>query len=313
MDLSFIQENFQLIAIGGAFTAVLLLSAAIPQIRRKIGVEFTLFPPFIKPYIKFEYGEFLKLISAVPEIATVDEAVTRMVSQRIRTDFSDYGAHLILRYGSSVRFETPRDFDYLVLLIGHSEKEKRRELSEGSSFRSPERAPLVDINYRDYNSFAFALVSGMPYEHSVMYHHSYVSGDLDYLKWLRVLAANINIDRDYMVKTLSERTQVFKDTIDGDLIAGTSYRTIIALYFFASTLVQIPYCQALPPVCRSAQVAPIARPENLLSMISDTRIKQAFQRIYQYYKRELSIGSDFDFEFRSLYETMLTYAKEVLS
>jgi hypothetical protein len=156
------------------------------------------------------------------------------------------------------------------------------------------------------------LVAGMPYEHSVIHHHAYIDGDRGYLNWLRALSSNIIIDRDYLIRALSDRIQEFKDTIDNDLVVGPSYSTVIALYFFASTLIQIPYFQALPSELRSQHITPVALPEHLLRIIADPEIHKTFLKIYQYYKRELSIGTNFHFEIQSAYRTMIEYAQEII-
>lgn len=248
------------------------------------------------------------------EKGTIDDQVNDIVINRLATKFSTYSDYILIRYGSSVRFATkrPKDFDYIVFLIGYDKAESRKEYNEGTLISSTDSKFSVDIHYKDYNSFSFALISGLPYEHGIMYKYKYIAGNQGYLRWLKTLSENIRLDRDYIVESLIERLDTYKTIIDNDLAQECSYATIVALYSLATTLIQITYCRILPKVCGTKNISPIAFPENMLAVIADNDFKSAFDKVYSLFKRDLSEEYICKQDLVEFYSVISTYAEGVV-
>ena len=291
------------------------------------GREIQLYPPRIGEYpgnlqpnkrtIRSEQETINKLKSALDNRErgeSIDEQVESLVRDRMRNKFQAYSDFILIRYGSSVRFASkrPKDFDYLVFLLGYDKAETRKEYNEGSVISSTDSKFSVDIQYKDYNSFCFALISGLPYEHGIMHKYKYLAGNEGYLQWMKKLSENILLDSDYIVESLSNRLDDYKSIIDNDLASEINFSTVIALYSLASTLMQISYCKILPSPCSSEDIIPFAFPENMLAVIPDNDFRKAFNQIYNLFKNGATEVSIYKHDLIEIYSILSTFANGVV-
>lgn len=246
----------------------------------------------------------------------IDGIVNKLVEKKVRSKFKDYGSYILIRYGSSVKLSgnTPNDFDYLVLLLGYTDDNQRVELQNGDAFGSPKIGKYIDIEYMDYNSFIFALLSGMPFEHGVINNCYFINGNRGYLSWLIKLQNNINIDTKYIINTLIERCKDYNKSLEDDLANGScDYSSIIKLYSLSSSLIQIDCLKTFPQMINYKYIIPITKGEYLLKILSDSVMKNAYQKILSYFKRELIELEELDNEIRQLKNVFLSSIGSVLN
>ena len=125
------------------------------------------------------------------------------VKKILKEHYPGYDDFIVIQYGSSMKNDVlnPNDYDFIVLLLGHSANHDLHTFKVGTK---PEKfipeLKEIDVVFRDYLSFLFALVSGMPYENSVILNGEIVFGHKGYFLWLKRIARNILIDRDFLIR-----------------------------------------------------------------------------------------------------------------
>lgn len=211
------------------------------------------------------------------------------VKKILKKHYRDYKDFLVIQYGSSVRNDVlnPNDYDFIVLLLGHNTRGDLHSFQVGTS---PEKLisgmKEIDVVFRDYSSFLFALVSGMPYENSVIKNGKIVYGPKGYFLWLKRIARNILIDRDFLLRRFENEKISFekeiwnsmKDTYD-------TYEIVRAAYYLISSILQRNKIQEMDEVIFHKDIAEIAFVSNLKSGITNIAHRETFELLVQSLKR----------------------------
>lgn len=249
-------------------------------------------------------------------LESIDLSVSVLIRHRIRKQFKGYKDHVTLRYGSSIELgaKHPMDFDYMVLLLGYAEENTKVQYQHGDAFDLEKIGKYVDIQYKDYNSFIFALVSGMPYEHGVINNCYFMEGNEGYLSWLKKIQQNVEIDRDYAIQKLLEQCKEYNKIIEDELALGNcEYSTIIALYSLASCVVQIDCYRSFPKKCSYKYILPLTKTENLINFLPAGQFKDAFTEIVKYFKREYAKPQSLEANIRQYKDQIAPFIIEVLN
>jgi hypothetical protein len=217
------------------------------------------------------------------------------VKRILETHYPGYSDFIVIQYGSSVMNEIPQpnDYDFIVLLLGHSTSQLHT-IEVGTK---PEKfipnLEQVDIVFRDYLSFLFALVSGMPYENSVILNGQIVYGHKGYSLWLRRIARNILIDRDFLLRRFeNEKIPTEKRVWNRMKQTAETYEMVRAAYYYVCSLLQKKRIERMNQVVFHEDVANLAFADNLKQDIPGDDNKQTFDFITQSLKRRFIPVSD---------------------
>lgn len=249
-----------------------------------------------------DYRQLEKVVQKKGSQTDIDQVVLAIVRRVVRRYFKHYSDFILLRYGSSVdvRARQPRDYDYLVLLLGYAEEDNRKEFLHGDAFVFDKYGIAIDVLYKDYASFLFATIAGMPYEHSALARSYMISGNEGYIKWLDRLRTNIQIDSQYVLEVLMDRIKTLNKEIEDDLVGSCDYATIMKLYSLASALAQVEAISAFPNPCTTHHMVAIADSDQVLAMLQEGDFKDAYRTLLRYFKREVLPGPNLKGEIRSL-------------
>lgn len=211
------------------------------------------------------------------------------VNKVLKKHFPGYYDFIVIQYGSSVKNDIlqPNDYDFIVLLLGHSTGQTLHTFEVGTK---PEKfipdLKEIDVVFRDYSSFLFALVAGMPYENSIVSNGKIVYGPKGYFLWLKRIARNILIDRDFLLRRFeNEKIPTEKQVWNNVKNAFDTYEIVRAAYFFISSLLQRNRIKEMNEVVFHKDVASLAFVENLKSDLSTPEQKETFDLIVHALKR----------------------------
>lgn len=211
------------------------------------------------------------------------------VKKILKKYYPGYSDFIVVQYGSSVRSDVlqPNDYDFIVLLLGHSTGDKLHMFKVGTK---PEKfvpdLKEVDVVFRDYSSFLFALVAGMPYENSVILHGKIIYGHKGYFLWLKRIARNILIDRDFLIRRF-EHDKIPAEKKIWNNVKGTynTYEIVRAAYYLVSSLLQLNRIRKLDVVLFHKDVAELAFIENLKGDLSQAEHRETLEFIIRALKR----------------------------
>lgn len=224
----------------------------------------------------------------VRNMNVIDQLSEFNPKKMIKKYFPSYKEYFVLQYGSSVRENgvSFRDKDFIILLVGSPSEKEKIILHEGHtpSLDKPDR-DNIDIVVRDYNSFTFSLIAGMPYEHSVVRWCEVKQGHLGYINWLKRMAKNILIDRDYLIKQIETRISRQKDLWSNLGADSDVYDLSREGYFLISYYVQLKWARCQKKVLRHNQVSDIALAKNMITFIRDEEVREKYGLIISYVKR----------------------------
>ncbi|MCP4142297.1 MAG: hypothetical protein GY755_18835 [Chloroflexi bacterium] len=211
------------------------------------------------------------------------------VKKILKRHYPDYKDFIVIQYGSSVRNNVlnPNDYDFIVLLLGHNTQGDLHSFEVGTS---PEKLipgmKEIDVVFRDYSSFLFALVSGMPYENSVIKNGKIVYGPKGYFLWLKRIARNILIDRDFLLRRFeNEKISIEKQVWNSMKGAYDTYEIVRSAYYLVSSLLQRNKIRQMDEVIFHKDIAKIALVANLKDDITDTEQRETFDLLVQSLKR----------------------------
>jgi hypothetical protein len=267
----------------------------------------------ITPYFSFT-ARLKRILKSAAPLSEVDRLVSKMLRSKIHLHFKGYSRFILVRYGSSVAINAinPRDLDYMVLLLGYSEDQERVEYEQGGAIVIEKVNRFVDIGYRDYNSFIFSLVAGMPFEHGVMADAYFIDGDKGYFDWLQKIRENIQIDTAYMIATLTNRCVGYNKAIEDDLPSNCSYLTVIQLYSLLSTLIQIECLMQYPPVCGTNHIVPLTKAENLTALLPNDQLRNTFSLVVSLFKRQTLLSVDLADQVRHAKLLFTSHARSII-
>lgn len=308
--MEFLANNWEIFT-GFVLLTTLLLS---PPIRKKITYKIKVSIPFLEAEFKFD--EFIFRGFGKSEDwnnkELVDKNIISVVNKRIQNKFGGYSEYLIIRFGSSLEDKIPRDYDYLVLLMGQVGEDERVELHEGGAFGNGSGEKSIDIIFRDYNSFIFGLVTGMPFEHSIIHNSILVLGEKGFYKWLERIGKNIRIDNKFLVDELNKRYQEYKDYLNSNINLTYDYTFVVQLYLLMVTLLQIVYLKSLPIIIHHSDIMPICLP-HIISKFLKGEIKDSFEYITSIYKRRGLVNYNERETLSNHYKKVLEYGKKTKS
>ncbi|MCG2787548.1 MAG: hypothetical protein L6461_20870 [Anaerolineae bacterium] len=211
------------------------------------------------------------------------------VNKVLKKHFPGYKDFIVIQYGSSVKNDIlqPNDYDFIVLLLGHSTGQTLHTFQVGTK---PEKfipdLKEIDVVFRDYSSFLFALVAGMPYENSIVSNGKIVYGAKGYFLWLKRIARNILIDRDFLLRRFeNDKIPTEKQVWNNVKNAFDTYEIVRAAYFFVSSLLQRNRIRQMNEVTFHNDVAGLAFVENLKHDLSTPEHRETFDFIVQALKR----------------------------
>jgi hypothetical protein len=238
--------------------------------------------------------------------STTDTKTNRIVndlkefdpSKIIRKYFKRYNHFIVLQYGSSIRDPYNKkaknnDVDFIVLLVGYP-TDKELKIIHNGNIPSFGLSKNFDVVYRDYNSFLFALIAGMPYEHSILKWHKIRKGDEGYIFWLQQLARNILIDRDYLINELNNRQKKLSTEWHEVIQDLTKFYEICRIgYFLVCGRLQIRRLEYMNKSLRTNDVSELAIADHLIKEISNDQFKLKFNSLIKYLKRQsLPVNSE---------------------
>lgn len=217
------------------------------------------------------------------------------IDKIVRKYYREYREFLVIQYGSSVRDDCsePNDYDFIVLLLGYPKGEDPDIYNIG---HAPELGFVdanqqeVDVVFRDYNSFLFALVSGMPYENSVVSNGKIIHGPQGYFLWLKRIARNILIDREFLLRRYREdKLPVERDKWRVSIREHSDMYTFVrATYFYVCSLIQRNLISEMDDVILHKNVAKVAVADYLHRQLKDSNDYETFGRVISYLKRKES-------------------------
>lgn len=224
----------------------------------------------------------------------IDELNEFEPKKTLKEFFPSYKSSIVLQYGSSIRNTTGsfRDKDFIILLVGHPTEKERIMLHEGHSPSLGVEQNNIDVVFRDYNSFLFSLIAGMPYEHSVIRWCKVKRGHKGYILWLKNLAKNILIDRDYLVKRIEERIIEQKNLFVKYNKDSDFYEICREGYFLVSYIIQKNWIKKQSKVLRHKQISDIALTDNMKNVIENETLKEDYLQIVSYLKRDSMVISN---------------------
>lgn len=207
----------------------------------------------------------------------------------IKKYFRSYSSYVILKYGSSVRNNTDEtnDIDYIVLLIGTPTTKEQQILHTGNvPVYSKTKTLNIDIVFRDYYSFLCGVVAGMPYENSVLQWSNIIYGHKGYYRWLKAIAKNILIDRDYVIKLLNQRIE------EGDLKLTKLnpeiefYDLVRFGYYHLCNYMQVIKLKEMDKKLRTIDVSRLGLISEFSNVFTNPEHQQLFLQLVAYLKRK---------------------------
>ena len=218
----------------------------------------------------------------------VDDLNDLNINKTIKKYFPSYTQYIVLQYGSTLRDPLGEhgDVDYIVLLIGTQSSKEKHILHEGVIPSIGSYNQYHDICFRDYISFIFGLISGLPYEHSVILWSKLRKGDLGKYTWLKHLANNIIIDRDFVLQLLHQKYQEELDSWKKYNEESDPYEIYRSGYYLASFLIQIIILKQMPKELRTKTVAQLAIASELADYIPDTKMRASYISLVYNLKRK---------------------------
>jgi len=126
----------------------------------------------------------------------------------------------------------------------------------------------------------------MPYENSVILNGEIVFGHKGYFLWLRRIARNILIDRDFLIRRFeNDKIPVEKTVWSNTSELADTYEVVRSAYYFITSLLQRNRIRQMDEVIFHKDIAELAFVENLKNDIHDPVHRETFEFIIQSLKR----------------------------
>lgn len=223
------------------------------------------------------------------------------IKDTMKRNFPEYSDYLLIQYGSSVdaNNQLPQDYDFIVLMLGFPKEGRRYLHRKGTNglddISSKENMFDVDIVYRDYLSFLYAAIAGMPYENSVIVNGKLLKGHRGYFQWLKNITQNHLYDRDFLIrrfedKIIIEKQEFQKCIFENNKFKHEKYYVVRAGYYYITSLLQLEHIKKFDKVFFQDNVVELSKVRMFYEDFKEETTKNKYVMLVECLKRNKSVN-----------------------